>query len=299
MLARDSVMRVLLATDGSKEANLALRAACRLLTRTDREMHILHVASEPRFPKLTAAAKESFHHRLAGETRRILEQAKGVLAEEGVDALTLCQSGSPARVIMRESEDYDITVIGAKGRNVRTEVGLGPVASRLVEHATGCVLVGREPLSDKQIRILVPVDGSDGSNQALDALVSYFDLESADITLLHVIEKLWLPAEQEEEPTDPESRQSAQFLGEMRREAEQVLTDTRSRFLQHHSGVTTSIREGVPANEILSEADQGDYDLVVVGASDASDMKHKVLGSVSSKVAWNAPCSVLVVRIPE
>lgn len=292
-------MRILLATDGSPEAGLALRAASRLLARAGSQMHLLHVSTEPRFPKLSPLAKQALHHRLAAETRRILEQAKAIMTEEGVDALTLCESGSPARVIMRESEDYDITVIGAKGSNVRAEVGLGPVASRLVEHASGCVLVGREPPSDKQVRILVPVDGSDGSNQALDALTSYFDLESADITLLHVIEKLWLPPEQEEEPSDPESKQTTQFLLEMRREAEQLLMDARIRFLEQHSGVTTSIREGVPANEILSEADQGDYDLVVVGASAATDMKHSVLGSVSSKVAWNAPCSVLIVRLPE
>jgi nucleotide-binding universal stress UspA family protein len=87
--------------------------------------------------------------------------------------------------------------------------------------------------------------------------------------------------------TDAESNQTAQFLLEMKREAEHLL-ETRIRFLKHRSSVTTSIREGVPATEILSEADQGDYDLVVVGATGATDMKHSVLGSVSSKVAWNA-----------
>lgn len=46
----------------------------------------------------------------------------------------------------------------------------------------------------------------------------------------------------------------------------------------------------------LGEAETGDYDLVVIGASSAADFKHEILGSVSSKVAWNAPCSVLLVR---
>lgn len=278
---------------------MALRAASRLLAHADCEMHILQVTTEPRFPKSGALTKQTFQHRLAAETRRILQEAKQTLTEEGVDALTLCQTGSPARVIMRESQDYDITVIGAKGKDVRAEVALGPVAGRLVEHATGCVLIGREPPSDSQIRILVPVDGSDGSNQALDALISYFDLESAEITLLHVVEKLWLPPQEEEEPSDPESNESAQFLVEMRREAQQLLAETRLRFLQSHSGVSTSIREGIPANEILSEIDQGGYDLVVVGATGATDMRHSVLGGVSSKVAWNAPCSVFIVRLPE
>src|SRR6266849_5903328 len=85
----------------------------------------------------------------------------------------------------------------SQGSNVRSEVGLGPVASRLVEHASGCVLVGREPPGDRQARILVPLDGSDGSQQALDALVSLFDIESAEIKLLHVVETLWLPVDEE------------------------------------------------------------------------------------------------------
>lgn len=287
-------MRVLLGTDGSKEASAALCAASRLLKRTELEAHVLYVAPQMR--------RRNHQHRLAAETKIVLEEAKRVLAEEGIDALTLCETGSPARVIMQEAEDYDLTVLGAKGKDVRSAVGLGPVASRLVEHATGCVLIGREPPGDRQVRILAPLDGSDGSEKALDALASYFNLESAEITLLHVLETLWLPTRDGDEPglgVTPESDENDQVTLELRREAEQLLTRAQVQILPQHPGVTTSIREGIPANEILAEADQGEYDLVVVGATGATDMKHSVLGSVSSKVAWNAPCSVLVVRIPE
>jgi nucleotide-binding universal stress UspA family protein len=75
--------------------------------------------------------------------------------------------------------------------------------------------------------------------------------------------------------------------------------DARLRIKDHHTAITTIVREGSPANEILSEADQGDYDVIVVGANEAHDMKHGMLGSVSSKVAWCAPCSVLIARVPE
>ena len=286
-------MRVLLTTDGSIEATAAMRAACRLLTKEDRKVDVLYVAPQPRAPKTGKIHKGDYQHRIAAEAKRILEEAKKALSEEGLDALTLSETGSPANVIMREAEDYDIAVIGAKGRDGGSMGGLGPVASRLVEHASGCVLVGREPPSDKGMRILVPVDGSDGANGAVDALSSFFDLESADVTLLHVIETLWLPQDSDEEPL------AQQLSAELRREAEQLLSEARARVFEHHPGVTTLVRDGTPANEILSEADQGDYDLVVVGAGGATDMKHSILGSVSTKVAWNAPCSVLVVRTPE
>ncbi|HYL73681.1 MAG TPA: universal stress protein [Bryobacteraceae bacterium] len=288
-------MKILITTDGSKEAADAARAASRLLTVNDRHVDVLYVAPELRAPKSGKVSRQEYQHRAAVETRRILEEAKQILAEEGVDAVTLCATGSPAKVIMRDGVDYDIVVIGAKGREVRAEVGIGPVASRVVEHATGCVLVGREPPSDQGMRILVPIDGSAGSEHALDALSSFFDIESAEITLLHVLETLWLPTDAD----DADSGQTDQLVLEFKREAEQLLAEARGRFLAAHSDVTTSVREGIPANEILSEIDQGAYDLVVVGASDAADLKHSVLGSVSVKVAWNAPCSVLVVRVPE
>ncbi len=280
-------MRVLLTSDGSNESTDALRAASRLLAPQDREMDVLYVAPE--------AARPGNQERQALETKRILEQAKRVLAEENCAASTRCRTGSPARVILHEAKNYDVAVLGAKGRGEHSQGGLGPVASRLVEHASGCVLIGRTPPQDRQPRILVPVDGSDGSDQALDMLESFFDLESADITLLHVLETLWLP----EDENDEAQEGADQVKLELRREGEALLAQARAKILPRHSGVTTLIREGIPANEILSAADQGDYDLIVVGATEATDMKHQVLGSVSSKVAWNAPCSVLLVRVPE
>lgn len=280
-------MRVLLTTDGSKEAKDALRAASRLLATQDRETDVLYVASQASRPEL--------QERISRETKRILHDAKRLLAEEGCTASSLCRSGSPARTILHEAKNYDVTVLGAKGRSDHSQGGLGPVASRLVEHASGCVLVARTPPPDRQARILVPVDGSDGSEQALDMLASFFDLESADVVLLHVIESLWVPEDENEEPQEGADR----LRLELRLEAEALLAQARAQLVPHHSGVSTLIREGIPANEILSAADEGGYDLIVVGATEATDLKHQVLGSVSSKVAWNAPCSVLLVRVPE
>jgi nucleotide-binding universal stress UspA family protein len=280
-------MRILLTADGSKESYDAIRAGVRLLAPRDREMEVLYVAP--------AATRPETETRLSRQTKRILGDAQRILTEEGVQGSANCRTGSPARVILHESKNYDVSVLGAKGRDDHSEGGLGPVASRLVEHAGGCVLIGRTPPRDRQPRILVPVDGSDGSDQALDMLSTFFDLESADVTLLHVIESLWLPEDENGEPQEGADQVALQ----LRLEAEDLLGRARSRIVPFHPGVSTLVREGVPANEILSVADQGDYDLVVAGATSGSDLKHQVLGSVSSKVAWNAPCSVLLVRVPE
>ena len=71
------------------------------------------------------------------------------------------------------------------------------------------------------------------------------------------------------------------------------------RRLEHWSIPASSIiREGDPALELCSEAEQGGYDLVLAGATGTSDIKHAVLGSVSLKLAWDVPASVGIIRQP-
>jgi len=54
--------------------------------------------------------------------------------------------------------------------------------------------------------------------------------------------------------------------------------------------------EGLPEVQILSEADVGEYDLVVLGATGKSDLANTTIGGVAIRVAENAPATVWVVR---
>jgi nucleotide-binding universal stress UspA family protein len=93
---------------------------------------------------------------------------------------------------------------------------------------------------------------------------------------------------------EPESEKL--FEKELRVEAEQIVQAARARLQGRCLSIENRITEGNPANEILEQAEIGEYDLVVLGATGASDLKHTMLGSVSFKVASYAPCSVAVIR---
>jgi nucleotide-binding universal stress UspA family protein len=212
-------------------------------------------------------------------------------------------------VILRVAEEFDVTVIGAHGRHERTKPGLGPVASRVVEYAAGTVLVAREMVTERSPRILLGVDGSLASDQALRVLASYFNVTSAEITLMHVVETPWTRLGLDRAWFDyPDDYPEVMFdrvdarIGmerEMRVEAEAVIDDAR-RMLDHLGlSASTIVGEGNPATEILGEAEAGEYDLIVVGATGITDVKHEMVGSVSTKVAWHAPCSVAVVKYYE
>ena len=304
------MMKVLLATDGSDQATTAFRTASRLLRRGDSEFDLLCVAPEFYFPKgqagkttkKTARMVEAYDQRIRAEARQHLIDAQTILATLGVEAGTRVEAGSPARVITRLAAEYDITVVGAHDQYTRSKPGLGPVASRVVAAAPGAVLIGRELGEEgRQWRILAAVDGSLASERALEVMSSALQVGEADITLLSVAETPWvnlgLDREWFDYPTDLEGPPSDRsFKGELHHEATSVVEHARRRLEKDGLSATLMITEGDPALEILSEAERGEYDLIVIGATGEDDLKHNLLGSVSTKVTQAALCSTLVVK---
>jgi nucleotide-binding universal stress UspA family protein len=70
------------------------------------------------------------------------------------------------------------------------------------------------------------------------------------------------------------------FGQELRLEADQILEKARRQLSRVCSSIETRVMEGNPANELLEQAEIGEYDL----------------GSVSFKLASYASCSVAVIR---
>lgn len=287
-------MRILMATDGSMHAAAALDFAARMLSPENRKADLMCVVPAPKHPGAGGEA------RLLRRAQRAVEKVRQVLASAGMVTQPVVKTGSPARVLLKAARDYDVTIVAAASHRRGPMVGLGPVASRLAEHSSGMTLLARNGrLTMDGVRVLAAVDGSEGSIRALDAMTRLIDMSSSEVTLLHVTETPWLPDEATQEGILPEEDDvpdvEAELQREMALEADQILADAREH-LPARTAVNTLVYEGLPADEILGEAERGDYDLIVIGATGATDLKHAMLGSVSSKVAWNAPCSVLLVQ---
>jgi nucleotide-binding universal stress UspA family protein len=295
-------MKTLMATDGSSAATTALVSAGRLLTRSGNRFDLICIV--PEFHKKKGRFHMDYYHYMERNSSRVLKKATEILQAQGIEARVLGKTGSPGDVLTGIGEDYDVVVVGAQSRLERPSPGLGPVASRIVEHASGIALVGRELANESSFKILAAVDGSAMSRNAIDALIANFNLDDAQVTLMHVLEKPWLQLGVEEDWHDlerayaPEDPEPTRILGsELRLEADQIIEDAR-RLLERVQTVSTEARieEGIPASLLLHEAETGNYDLIVVGATGVSDLKHTMLGSVAFKLASYAPCSVAVVR---
>ena len=242
-----------------------------------------------------------YEKQVTGQTQKTLRAAQSILAQLHVKTRGLIEFGSPADWLLKLSPAYDLIVVGAYGIHDRKQPGLGPVASRVLQQGSGNLMIGRELVNESNFRVLVALDSSEASFRALEVLPSLFDSTSLEVTLMHVVEMPWttptsVVAQEEEIDISGLNEYERQLRRELRQMANTIMENAMKR-LEHWSIPASSIiTEGDPALELCSEAERGGYDLVVAGAAGTSDVKHALLGSVSLKLAWDAPTSVAIIR---
>ena len=137
--------------------------------------------------------------------------------------------------------------------------------------------------------ILVPIDGSDRSFEALEFTLEHYP--DADVTALHVIEL----------GTPRYGQGSLQgWSDEVRREeeahADEVLAEVERIADEHDDGITTETGIGRPSRSILDYTDLIDADQIVMGSEGRTGVSRLLLGSVAETVTRRAEVPVTIVR---
>jgi len=140
-------------------------------------------------------------------------------------------------------------------------------------------------------RVLVPVDFSPCSEAALQYAIFVASCLDASVDVLHVWEpparvEPWLPEEVD--------RVVAASQHDVRNEIERWVGPHR----QEKQPLHTKIVVDRPLQGILREANQGHYDLVVLGTHGRTGIARVLLGSVAEAVLRRSPCPVVTVRAP-
>lgn len=149
--------------------------------------------------------------------------------------------------------------------------------------------------------VLVPHDGSDLADAALDHALDQFDDET--VRVLTVID----PADAETLGAAPppgvpyESPVGLPGAGEewyerAEERAEEICEDARERAADADVPVETTIETGRPSRVIVDAAEEEDVEQVVMGSHGRSGVTRILLGSVAETVMRRAPCPVTVVR---
>lgn len=65
---------------------------------------------------------------------------------------------------------------------------------------------------------------------------------------------------------------------------------------QYGIPIACETQRGHPAKSIVKFADEGGFDLIVVGHSDHSELWGRLLGDTADRISDHAHCSVLIVK---
>ena len=152
-------------------------------------------------------------------------------------------------------------------------------------------------------RILVPIDGSEHADKALDCALDLAEKYSATIELLNVFSTapitMGYPASMVYAPTTAGyPTWASTYSKESRANNEKMLSEAlkKAKKTKPNLDISTKLVEGRTADKIVETAKDGNFDLIVMGSRGLGGIKEFLLGSVSNRVADDAECPVMIVK---
>jgi len=134
--------------------------------------------------------------------------------------------------------------------------------------------------------ILLPTDGSDGTDRVVEHAIHLARGSGATVHVLHVVDTSALPLD----------AHSQHVYDELESAGLDSVVEIRDGALEAGVHAVEAVREGTPYREILAYADEHDVDLVVIGTHGRNGLRRRVLGSVAERVVRCAEAPVLTVR---
>lgn len=142
-------------------------------------------------------------------------------------------------------------------------------------------------------RVLVPVDFSGDSLNALAYARELVKPFKAEVVLVHVVEPIYYAAPADMYMTSPNL---ASIIEEQQQVAAQQLKRLAGDLEKKGHRVRTVLKNGSPAQVIIDTAERTAADLIIMATHGHTGLAHLFMGSVAEKVVRTAACPVLTVR---
>lgn len=274
--------RILVPLDGSALSDRIVRHVRRLLVRNDFEIVLLGVVD----PKGGAMAEQ--------RARDHLEAVRDELVADGALASVEVAQGEPAQAIVdcAARKEASLVAMATHGRTGIARWLQGSVAEAVVRACPTPVFVSNPMALDDDAaeldfeRILVPLDGTEGSLGILPTVEAMARAYGSEVLLLRV------------EWTVPMATYPAE-LATLRAPAEvaQLLEPTRKRLEDAGVRARTLVAYGPEATEILDAADREGVDLVAMSTHGRQGVSRWLFGSIAEQVIRYCKHPLLVNRV--
>jgi len=141
-------------------------------------------------------------------------------------------------------------------------------------------------------RVLLPTDGSDVVEDALNHGLDLADRHDAELHTIYVVDRRQYLGADEDVQEDIEST--------LTHEGESAIATVEERAFAFDLDVASEIREGIPYKEVLAYAEEDDADVIVLGSHGKTGRDRiATLGSVTERIVKNAEVPVFVVPAGE
>jgi nucleotide-binding universal stress UspA family protein len=293
--------RVLCAVDFTEFSRRALHHARAIATWYEADLHVLHAfqgnlpVNMPALAALPATSSADFRP----ATESALETL--VVSNQAGPATRVVRDGHAAATIVAYAREIgaDLLVLGSHGWSGFDRLMLGSTAETVLHRADCPVLTvpcrADEPGAADRFKlthVLCPVDFSPASLDALALGLSLAQENAARVTVLHVSE---LPAD--DALLVEGSLPLSEYLELRARQAIEELSAFIPASARDWCEIRTLVRNGRPAAAILSEAEAGHVDLIVMGSQGRHGVGLALFGSTTQTVVRRATCPVLTARI--
>jgi nucleotide-binding universal stress UspA family protein len=274
-------MRILMASRGGSYSELALSFGVHLANRVGGSLTLVTVikqqAERPQAEAVQARARQSLESR-------------------GVELQTKIRLGHPAEEIIREAEEgsYNLLIVGEQQHpGLMTRFLLGSTAQRIVEQAPCPVIIAKGKIGPIQ-RILL-CDSNLEEPSLLRRLITQLAglvRGEEEVTVLHVMSQIsaWPGV-----PGKQLRANAEELIREHTPEGQLLERDLHllERFKLHS---VPKIRHGLVVDEILAEAQEGDYDLIVIGSHQGGGWQRFLLDDLAHQIIAQMDRPILVVR---
>jgi nucleotide-binding universal stress UspA family protein len=204
-----------------------------------------------------------------------------------VEREVVCDLAAPG--LLTAAKDADLLVLGARGMGGFTGLLLGSVSQQCAHHTTVPLAVVREtPADDRPEHVVVGVDGSPGSQLALEWAAAAAIARSAPLTVVNAWHTVVVP------PIG-----TSLFLddGLVESDARTIVADQLAQLPPElrPADLRTVVARGSAAGLLLHTADERDATMLVVGTRGRGGFTGLLLGSVSQHVLHHASRPVVMV----
>jgi hypothetical protein len=272
-------IRVLLYSDGSHISSYALILGTRIAKAMASAVDILDIANGE-------AAKELS----SDEIHATVDE----LQASDISVTVYRRPGFAAQTIIHQAHatDYDLIVVGSRGRRGIKRLLVGSRACIILKGAATSVLVVKGQVRERIESILLCSAAGPTSKETVRFAAQLAHALNASVTLLHVMSQIAVQERSQGEDLEAEAEEL------MARHAREGLHLEHMLKILHDEDVEAQalVRHGLVVDEILTEAKNGRFDMLIVGAHTTQDISGLLSSDLSRQIMLAANRPILIVH---